>query len=636
MPTESDIIIHPDVAKQLAEATIKKDITKALVELITNCDDSYRRLEKRGINNSGNIIIEFVRKRTSPSIFRVIDNAEGIDDVKMDDVVKTIGRDLGSIGKDSNVRGYYNRGLKQSIMGLGDGKIISIRDNNIYESALYYDKKRRTYRYRKEDTKRLTNAIKKQYSKICPTGTIIEIVINKEGVSTPQFETLVFNISRYFSLRDILSSRKRNVNLRELDGKGKLKNRQQLQYKQPVGDVLLLKEDLQIQGYPEAKYNIALYKAKFDLSHDGPGSEGGLLVKSKNAIHDITLFGFEENTYAQKLYGNIECFYIDTLLSKEESIISDRRDGLDLAHPFCKALTNSIQVELKQIIEIIKKEEEKKRKTIESEKTKKRILSAIQKINEIAKSELGEEGEGPTKKGGGETEHKPKDGFNFVPDFYNVEAGKRKTLSLKAVVPWIVKDGGKILITSDCEDVVVESGIFTADEKNAKNGVLTINPVIYSKSAGAEAIVTAISGECKTEAYIEVVSEIKRKDKEDKKDKGGKEGLCNNISFDSSLSPQIRQRFDRDTKIVRISTQNPSVAKYLGLNGEGQDEIHSRVLIAELVTEAICRELTRLKADRGLIKSPGGITIDVLTRERDALISKYAYDIHNIWVDSKK
>ena len=44
--------------RQDAQQAIKKDIIRALVELITNSDDSYRDLEKAGHKHSGKIIID--------------------------------------------------------------------------------------------------------------------------------------------------------------------------------------------------------------------------------------------------------------------------------------------------------------------------------------------------------------------------------------------------------------------------------------------------------------------------------------------------------------------------------------------------------------------------------------------------
>ncbi|PRY72280.1 hypothetical protein [Halomonas ventosae] len=52
-------------------------IEKALVELVTNCDDSYGRLERAGEPVSGEIRIEYERHQ-SGALLKVTDQAEGL------------------------------------------------------------------------------------------------------------------------------------------------------------------------------------------------------------------------------------------------------------------------------------------------------------------------------------------------------------------------------------------------------------------------------------------------------------------------------------------------------------------------------------------------------------------------------
>ena len=53
----------------------RKDVVRALVELITNSNDSYNRMEDAGLATTGSIIIEVQRKHAN-SVLRVCDNAE--------------------------------------------------------------------------------------------------------------------------------------------------------------------------------------------------------------------------------------------------------------------------------------------------------------------------------------------------------------------------------------------------------------------------------------------------------------------------------------------------------------------------------------------------------------------------------
>ena len=59
------------VALQQADQAIRKDVFRALVEVITNCNDSYSRLEQAGWSVGGEIIIDVQRKHKN-SIIRVL------------------------------------------------------------------------------------------------------------------------------------------------------------------------------------------------------------------------------------------------------------------------------------------------------------------------------------------------------------------------------------------------------------------------------------------------------------------------------------------------------------------------------------------------------------------------------------
>ena len=71
------------------------------------------------------------------------------------------------------------------------------------------------------------------------------------------------------------------------------------------------------------------------------------------------------------------------------------------------------------------------------------------------------------------------------------------------------------------------------------------------------------------------------------------------------MSPHVRHYFERETRIIKISSKHPSIESYLGINGEGQNTLHCQVLIAELVTDSVCREIARKKAETGRLKILG-------------------------------
>src|SRR3990170_2239958 len=123
------------VALQQADQAIRKDVLRALVEVITNCNDSYARLEHAGWAVGGEIIIDVHRKHKN-SIIRVRDHAEGITDIRMDKVVGTYGEATSGLKEDKHVRGMWGRGMKDSIFGLGYGYVRSFKGANFYSCSL--------------------------------------------------------------------------------------------------------------------------------------------------------------------------------------------------------------------------------------------------------------------------------------------------------------------------------------------------------------------------------------------------------------------------------------------------------------------------------------------------------------------
>ena len=76
MTTRSRKLQYADrVALQQADQAIRKDVLRALVEIITNSNDSYSRLDDKGVQVGGEIIIDVLRKHKN-SVIRVRDFAE--------------------------------------------------------------------------------------------------------------------------------------------------------------------------------------------------------------------------------------------------------------------------------------------------------------------------------------------------------------------------------------------------------------------------------------------------------------------------------------------------------------------------------------------------------------------------------
>lgn len=412
------------VAVQQADQAIRKDVVRALVELITNSNDSYHRMEDAGIPNEGRIIIELQRKHAD-SILRVCDNAEGMTPDDMDAKVGKYGEATSGFKEGKSVRGLWGSGLKDSFFGLGHGSVSSIRDGAFSRCSLSVASGKPTYQ--REKSLRATRAIKNQYELPLGNGTVMEIVVSREDVRVPQFENLRRNLERHFELRAIMSSPKRTVLLREVDARGKVSSEVTLNHKAPIG-VEVLNDTVSIAGHT-VEARVQVFRANEPLStpaEEGDYADGGFLIISKGVVLALTLFKFEHNEHAARFYGNVSCDHLHELLKKDDRILTATRDGISWKHEFTKALMHAIEAKLEPLVEEERKRAQAEQRSTMNRKLRERLNNALHQLNSIADSELGKisgEGDGTGIKGK-KPPYVPPSGFGFVPEYAYIQTGK--------------------------------------------------------------------------------------------------------------------------------------------------------------------------------------------------------------------
>ncbi|MBI5030690.1 MAG: ATP-binding protein [Chloroflexi bacterium] len=265
-------------ALQQADQAIRKDVIRALVELVTNCNDSYHRLEDAGVKVNGLIAIEVLSKREN-SLIRIRDFAEGMNGEQMQSAVGTYGGATSGFSDGRSVRGMWGRGLKDAIYGLGHGHVHSIQDGQFYDATLSIKNGIPTFDL--EVPVRATRGIRTQYGISSGNGTVIEIVVSRPDVSVPQFDNIRRYMERHFELREIVGSPLRQVLLRKLDGHYNLKEEVQLTYKPPVG-TLVLDEVIRVPD-TSADIHLEVFRSNEPLStpaEERDTADGGLLVIS--------------------------------------------------------------------------------------------------------------------------------------------------------------------------------------------------------------------------------------------------------------------------------------------------------------------------------------------------------------------
>jgi len=353
---------------QLASSAVRGDPVKSLVELITNSDDSYRRMNVQNDPSYGRITVTL---DCGGSGFTVLDFAEGMSGKTMDECVGTYGSESSGLQTGRSVRGFYGRGMKEAILGLGRGSVTSIKNGHIYECFLSEDG---TYARGRPRHAELSDHL--ELGIPCGrNGTKVHVSILRLK-RLPPWGWMSYALSHHCCLRDIMQSKRRRVILSNGE-KNEL-----LTYEQPTGKLVLSKRRIRIPGF-KATVDLIAYMADEPLSQEGYTRNGGLVIRSRNAIHESTLFKFDYNPYAARIFGEARCDFIDDLMARGELVINDKRDGLDHLHPFTKSLRKVIEDELQPIID-----REASSQTIETkgmnDDLRRRLTNVLWEVNRLA------------------------------------------------------------------------------------------------------------------------------------------------------------------------------------------------------------------------------------------------------------
>jgi hypothetical protein len=603
---------------QQADQAIKRDAVRALVELITNCGNSYRRLEKSGQVADGIIVVSLSRRRVGSTI-SVIDMAEGMDGGKLDRALGIYAEDTSGFSEGEPVRGYFGRGIKDAILGLGHGLVVSQVQNQQHVAWLGIRNGRPHY--------------EAQRAKLMSSrshGTAVQVTISREGIRNPHFDNLRRQLSLYFSLRDIMGNPNRTVILRELDSKDRVRSEYQINYQFRTGK-LMLNETHTVPDF-NAQFSMSLYRSEEPLDTPrevGPYPQAGLLIKGENSVLDNILLEFDGNVHAQRFYGSVSCNYLDELMRQNEPILLATRDGLDRSHPFVRELFRAIESIVEPFIEEEAKRARVEKHEVQDERLRQKLTSAIERLNRIARDELMQLD--PSDDG----EHAPlvpDTGFGFIPEYANITLARRRILLLRALIPKVIPEGASVAITSENQSISVLTPQITiqANEEFPWLGEARIS--IEGNQVGAEAILTAEFEGLTANAFVRVVIREETPPGGEKR----RRGLFNEIKFSDTEDPRQRVRYDRDSHDVVIAIKHPSIRPYIrDTAGTGSVTPQGQVMLAELATEAVCGAIARRGVETGRFAAPVGGEVEAIQAQQLRLQNQYSGLIHQMFVESQ-
>ena len=363
-----------------ADNAIQGDPIRALVELITNCDDAYNKRPPELGHEPCSIEVS-VRETGSAPYLTISDRAAGMDGPRMDQALGSY-TSATSTGAD---RGYFGRGLKDGILALGDGEVESVSNGSVHRAWLgirggqpYYEAQHPT-----ESQGRDSGAP-------APGGTTVRIHVNRPDVLPPTYRNLERQIPLHFMLRGILSNPDRRIYLSELAPDGEVIRRKRLRYVFPTGK-LVLDNSLLLRRL-DIPYRVIVYEAERPLTtprQSGPYAESGILITDGNAILDNTLGMFDADPDAGSLFGRLECPHLNKLMRDNEPIVQATRHGLMWDHEVARELRLTLDERLEPLVRNIARQAVSLRRTRDAEAAAERQARAVEAINQIARAEAG-------------------------------------------------------------------------------------------------------------------------------------------------------------------------------------------------------------------------------------------------------
>ena len=318
-------------------------VEKALVELITNSDDSYARVEEAGGNVTGRILVGYQRHH-SGAVLTVSDQAEGMSFGQAGRILSYGGAHSPLARGEGAGRGYFGRGLKQAIFGLGHGWIETIQAGRFTRIDIFRGSNG-GYLYDDDGADR--QAFPADYARLgIPgggNGTKVTIVVDNPHATITQQATLLQLLADNIYLRDVLARRTVEL-LRGHPGNGD-HGSDSIRFREPPATTLVGPDapgSFSVDG-TEYAFTVTLKRAEgVELTLKGDERTAGLVVESGMAVLDCQMFEFENQVGTEYLFGMVRCPALTDMLGKGVAIISDEREGLNTKDPFVEAFSHAV------------------------------------------------------------------------------------------------------------------------------------------------------------------------------------------------------------------------------------------------------------------------------------------------------
>ena len=610
-----------------ARATVKS-LLDAIVELVTNSDDSFHILEQER-NKLEDALIEIRISRAlggGCKELMISDSASGMSREELLNEAIKFGGETGGRQKGRKVRGFFGRGLKESIIALGEGTILTKKNNSTSAVKIWVEGQgRNAMPYYSEITGNSLKDLTSSYLHY-PHGTVIIINNINSQFKLADYSTFKQQITNHYALRDINSNPAREIKLnfiKEVRGnQGDLEIKERIQFVE-ANNKLVLDKKIELSAGQQIRITIKEAEHPLESPTSNPFALAGLLIKSGGAILENTLFKYNNEPAALYFFGVVDVPEIAERLNQDEMLVSPNRIGLDWRHDFLSKLKEILEDELSVIVNNKKKELEQNNQSHVSDANKELINKIRDLLNTFAKQEMLELEQ--------LIEPEELDTIIIKPEITHLEVQKPKTLSIyvPAEIAQVYPLDGLELSVDNQTIILNKKNLSFKQHKNHKNLLVGHFTAVGSK-LDEEGIILCSLGSY--EAIAEVIVTTKEEGKKRKKLTPKSGGFIKNISPDHSEDPIQRVYFDRDLGEIMIYVNFPGVKNYIKPGLEGIDKPEGSILLAELVAEAFCRAVAIDGIDKGKYMVLGD-PIDSYNRIISDIQKKYLDRFHKVVIE---
>lgn len=451
------------------------NILRYITELVTNSDDSYKRLEKDKIEHDSLILIKLEKERRNEGyVLSVTDHAEGMSCERLKKVFENYAGDNAS-GIESGARGIFGQGAsdvlqaaaaekKTAMIETIKGDVVSKLRYNIDED-FDGDIDVREISAQGSQLKQLRNNLN-----IPGNGTKVSFgVPSTVRFSKRIIDNLAESIEKIPSLRYLLNQNNRKV-IYSYNGKEQILSSKRYQF----NEELLIKRCSFSMNFENKKYEceLAIYK------NDNKKDDGtNIIVRDYNyTVFDNTMFDFKNTLAAQNLSGELIIPNLYNLCKEhlnrnvnKDAIVFDNRTGFDIRNPFYLTLNSCIYPILD---EIIKNQANKEKST--NLTNNKKISDALQKLNKYLRNELKDSVSAP----GSTQKNPPVEGIKFVRSNVTITKGKKYDLKLYINADLISSEEEINIICGDENYVTLSPLKISYNYDEVENGLVTKNVTI--------------------------------------------------------------------------------------------------------------------------------------------------------------